>query len=466
MRRLHEKCVVYSSAAHCVATAHVKRHCQNMKRVLLLIPTTTYRTQAFLDAAKRLGVEIAVGSERPNVLEKANPSGLLTLNFLDPEKAAQTVIEFSEKYPISTVVGVDDQTTVVAATISAALSLPHNSVSSVSAARNKYLMRELLSKSNIPQPRYSLFSIYDDPRAVARRVNFPCVVKPLILAASRGVIRANDESEFVSAYGRIKAILQMPDVVQTCQDDSAYRQLLVENYIPGEEVTLEGLLSKGKLRILAIFDKPDPLEGPFFEETIYVTPSQLPLNVQEEITSCANRATRALGLEEGPIHAELRINEEGPWVIEIAARSIGGFCSRALRFSQTNQTPLGDGISLEELILRHALGMETNSLQRESKSSGVMMIPIPQAGILNEVKGLQEAKEVKGIEDILISAHLDEKLVPLPEGSKYLGFIFARAESPKRVEATLREAHRQLEFVIIPKQEALSNVEQLERKNI
>lgn len=307
-------------------------------------------------------------------------------------------------------------------------------------------MHELLNKSSIPQPRYALFCSDDDPLAIARRVNFPCVVKPLILAASRGVIRANDETEFVAAVRRIKAILQMPDVVPTCRDDSAYRQLLVENYIPGEEVALEGLLSKGKLRILAIFDKPDSLEGPFFEETIYVTPSQLPLNVQEEIASCTYQATKVLGLEEGPIHAELRINEGGPWVIEIAARSIGGFCSRALRFDQAS--PSGNLISLEELILRHSLGMKTDSFPREPDASGVMMIPIPRAGVLYQVKGLQKAKAIRGVEDIVISTHPGEKLVPLPEGGKYLGFIFARSVSPAEVEETLREAHQNLEFVI------------------
>jgi len=437
-----------------------------MKRVLLLIPTTTYRTQAFVDAARRLDVQMTVCSERPNVFAEKNPGGLLTLNFADVETAASTVVEFTKRFSIDAVVGVDDQTTVVAAGIAAALSLPHNSLASVSAARNKYLMREVLQRNGVAVPMYALFSIDDQPADVAREVTFPCVLKPLMLSASRGVIRADNEEGFAAAFRRLGKILRASEFAS----DEAGRQCLVENFVPGREVALEGLLVKGKFKPLAIFDKPDPLDGPFFEETIYVTPSRLSQNIQEEVISCADRATRALGLEEGPVHAELRINDEGSWVIEIAARSIGGFCSRALRFVQSStigsRSPdlSGTGISLEELILRHALGTEIGSFQRESKSSGVMMIPIPRAGVLREVGGLREAKAVKRIEDIIISSYLGETLVPLPEGGKYLGFIFTRAESPEGAEKALREAHRRLEFAITPGQRTVSDCKDLQRK--
>jgi biotin carboxylase len=272
---------------------------------------------------------------------------------------------------------------------------------------------------------------------------YPCVVKPLMLSASRGVIRADDEGQFVGAVRRLEAILRTPDAAAL--GDIA-RQVLVEAFIPGREVALEGLLVRGELHVLALFDKPDPLDGPFFEETIYVTPSRLPAPVQAEIASCTARAARALGLQDGPVHAELRVNRRGPSVIEVAARSIGGLCSRTLRF--------GTGLSLEELILRHALGMGIPSLERERQAAGVMMIPIPRAGVLKEVRGQAEARSVPGIEEIAITAHAGEDLVPLPEGARYLGFIFARAESPERVEAALREAHRRLEFIVMPPREA------------
>lgn len=411
-----------------------------MPRLLLLLPTATYRTEAFLNAAQKLGIELTVASEKSNVLESQQSHDLLTLNFHDPEKAARSVVEFARKVPIDAVLGVDDETTVVAAVVSAALSLPYNSVRATSAAQNKYQMRELLQSGGVPVPRYIKVSIEDDPAVLAQDVAFPCVVKPLILSASRGVIRADDPAEFISAFRRLEAILRTPEVAA---HGRAAREILVEEFIPGQEVALEGLLTKGELRVLALFDKPDPLDGPFFEEMIYVTPSRLPANLQKEIGSCTVRALKALGLKEGPVHAELRVNEQGPWIIEIAARSIGGHCSRALRF--------GTDMSLEEVILRHALGMEIGSLERERQPAGVMMIPVPRAGVLREIRGEAEARAVSGIEEIDITAHRGQKLLPLPEGSpSYLGFIFARADTPERVEAALREAHQRLEVIMTP----------------
>jgi biotin carboxylase len=411
-----------------------------MDRLLLLMTTTTYRAGAFLEAARRLGVPVVVGSDRPQVLESANPAGHLTLDFLAPENAAHAIVEFARRYPIRAVIAADDDGAILAAMAAAALRLTQNSVDAVAAARDKHRMREVLAAAGVPSPHAALFSLDDDPRDLAGRVNFPCVVKPLFLSASRGVIRANDPDEFVLAFDRLAGILGRPEVA--AQGGSLARQILVETYIPGAEVAVEGLLSRGKLRVLAIFDKPDPMEGPFFEETIYATPSRLQESVQQSIVACTAQAVAALGLTHGPIHAELRVNDRGPWILEVAPRSIGGLCSRALRF--------GEGISLEELILRHAIGLEVDSISRERQAAGVMMIPIPQSGVLRAVRGQEEARAVPGIEEVRLTIPLGEAVVPLPEGSRYLGFIFARAETPAEVEAALREAHSRLTFLIRP----------------
>ncbi|MFQ5840590.1 MAG: ATP-grasp domain-containing protein [Candidatus Methylomirabilales bacterium] len=409
-----------------------------MHRLLLLMTTATYRASAFLEAARRLGVPVAVGSDRPQVLSQANPGGHLTLNFLAPEEASRAVVEFAKTYPIRAVVAADEDGVILAAMASAALGLPHNPVGAVSAARNKHRMREVLAEGGVPSPRFTRCSVEEDPATVAARVPFPCVLKPLFLSASRGVIRADNPVEFVEAFRRVAGILRGLEVA--AQGGNLAQQILVEAFVPGVEVALEGLLSKGTLRVLALFDKPDPLEGPLFEETIYVTPSRLPAPVQEAVTAHTAEAVAALGLQEGPVHAELRVNDAGPWILEIAPRSIGGLCSRTLRFS--------DGVSLEELILRHALGLDVDSFQREQRAAGVMMIPIPRAGILREVRGQEEAKAVSGIEEIRLTIPLGHEVVPLPEGAKYLGFIFARDQSPEGVEAALREAHRRLAFII------------------
>ena len=381
---------------------------------------------------------MTVASDEPSTLENLNPEGLLALDFRDLQAAARRAVEFAARFPVDAVVGVDDDSTIAAAAIARALGLPHNPVPAVRAALHKATMRELLAQANLPQPGFRLFRLDEGPARAAGEVSYPCVLKPTFLAASRGVIRANGEREFLDAWKRIEAILSDPAVAQ--KGGEWGREILVEDYLPGREVALEGLLKDGELSTLALFDKPDPMEGPFFEETIYITPSRLPRETQDEIARVAGRACLALGLTRGPVHAEMRLTEAGPALLEIAGRSIGGLCSRMLRF--------GTGMSLEELLLKDALGIDVTSQKRESPAAGAFMIPIPAAGVLEEVRGVAEARAVPGIEEITISAHLGQRLVPLPEGARYLGFVFSRADTPEQAEAALREAHRRLVFRI------------------
>jgi biotin carboxylase len=406
-------------------------------RLLLLLPTTTYRTQDFLDAGRKLGVEIVSASEHPSTFEERLPDHLVTLDFTNPMTAADRMAAFARTHPIDAVVAVDDATTVVAAAIAERLGLKANPVAAARATRNKREMRERLRAAGVPQPRYWPISLDADPERAAEAVDVPCVLKPLGLSASRGVIRADDDKEFVAAFHRIAAILRRDDVTVSGE---AARWLLAEEFIPGREVAVEGLLADRTFHPLAIFDKPDPLDGPFFEETIYVTPSRLPAQVQRDIVTVTEQGCAALGLSEGPVHGELRVNDRGPWVIEIAARSIGGLCSRTLRF--------GTGMSLEELILRSALALPITTFERERQPAGVMMIPIPKAGRLTAVRGQEAAQGVPGIEEVTITAHREQELVALPEGWQYLGFIFARADTPAAVERALREAHAHLAFEI------------------
>ncbi len=409
-----------------------------MARVLLLLPTTTYRATDFLAAAARLKIEVVAASEKPSAMERRNPEALVTLDFRNPAASAEAALEFHRKHPIDAVVPVDDDTAVVAATIGEALSLKHNSVESAHAARNKHVLSSLLQKGGVPTPPCRLFSLSADPLAVAAATSYPCVLKPLFLSGSRGVIRADSPAGFASAWQRIAKILDSREL--KVRGGEAAGRLLVQSFIPGREFALEGLLTAGKLRVLALFDKPDPLDGPFFEETIYVTPSRLAEGEQRTIADCVSRGAQAIGLREGPVHAELRLNEQGPWLIELAARSIGGLCSRTLRF--------GTGHSLEELILRHALGLDIEDLSREGSAAGVMMIPIPRSGVLAEVRGIEAARRVPGVEEVTITARLGNPIQALPEGSSYLGFIFARAERPPEVEQSLRLAHRRIEITI------------------
>ena len=408
--------------------------------LLLLIPSESYRTADFMNAAERLGVDVVVASDERQALSETAGGKTLTLDFFNLKESTEEAVAFARSRPLKAVVGVDEESTLLAAKISEALSLPSNPVSSTAAAKDKHRLREILTAASVPTPAYQLFSIDEPPEEIAQKVSYPCVLKPTFLSASRGVIRANDPEAFRAAFLRLLQILKNPEVRR--KGGAAAKRILVERYIPGREVALEGLLRLGALSLLALFDKPDPLEGPFFEETIYVTPSRLSGSIQQQILKITERATAALGLKEGPIHAELRLNDQGIWVIELAARSIGGLCSRTLRF--------GVGMSLEEIILRRALGIPIESLEREKRAAGVMMIPIPKAGILTDVEGVAEAKKVPLIEEVTIMIRRKQKVIPLPEGRRYLGFIFARGERPEEVEAALREAHRKLKFEIAP----------------
>ncbi len=415
-------------------------------RLLLLLPTTTYRATAFVEAARRLGVELTVASEFPSTFESAQPSGLLTLAFADPARAAEQAGAFALEHPVAGVVGVDDDTAIVAAAVAARLELRGNPVQAALAARDKHQQRERLAAAGVPVPRFAVFPSDADPEALARQVAYPCVLKPLRLSASRGVIRADTPTGFTAAFRRLCAILAAPEVA-ACGEPA--RRMLVEDFIPGPEVALEGLLVSGRLQVLAVFDKPDPLDGPFFEETIYVTPSRLGDGALRAIAATAQAAVTALGLVEGPVHAELRHNDRGPWLIELAARPIGGRCSAALRFNVGEEgSGKEEGSSLEELIVCHALAMDLPALRREDQASGVMMIPVPGAGELREVEGLDEARAVPLVEAVVITAHRGQRLVPLPEGARYPGFIFARGDRPEQVEAALRESHRRLRFVL------------------
>jgi len=406
-------------------------------RVLLLLPTTTYKVQGYMDAAGSLGLDVVVGTESARASALTVPGTTIEIDPAHPDRSVAGIVEASSTRPFDAIVGVDDETTVLATMASRALGLRHNPVEAVAATRNKFETRRLLAEAFRPGPRFSRVALDADPAEAAAQADYPCVLKPLSLSTGRGVIRADDRPQFIVAFERIREILRDPEIARL---KGATDHLLVEDYLAGAEFALEGLLDDGRLRVLALFDKPDPMDGPTFEETLMVTPSRQPPEVQREIVEEVRRCSEALGLRHGPIHAELRLTDGVPWLIEMGARTIGGLCSNVLRF--------GDDATLEQVVLRHALGLDLTGVEREATAVGVMMLPIPRAGILEEVRGIDEARRVQNVEGVTISLHRGARVVPLPEGHSYLGFVFARADSVARVEAALREAHGCLEFVI------------------
>lgn len=337
------------------------------------------------------------------------------------DAAVGVIVALHRRTPLDAVLAVDDQGVAVAAASAELLGFPHNPVEAVATTRDKVRMRARLAAASLPQPAYRVVVRDADVALAASELGYPCVVKPVSRSASQGVIRVDDAAQAAAAAVRIRAIVG---------DD--LEPLLMERFVPGPEVAVEGLLVGGQLEVLAVFDKPDPMDGPFFEETIYVTPSRQPPSVLAAIEATSARAAAALGLVEGPVHVELRISASVITILELAARSIGGLCSRALRF--------GAGVSLEEVIIRHAIGLGLDDLAREPHASGVMMLPIRSRGVLEGVFGQERALAIDGVVGVEIAIAPGRPVVPLPEGNRYLGFLFARGATAAIVEDALRQA--------------------------
>jgi len=403
-------------------------------RVLLVAPRDSYRTAPYIAAARVQGVDLLIASEGKQPLSGLEAPGV-QVNLHDVPGSLQMLLTAARAQPFMGVIGTDDASSEFAVQASMVLQLPHNSLLSVRLARRKDLARSHLACAGIPVPRHWKIDLTVPLAPQLTDVRYPCVVKPVALSASRGVIRADDCAQLEKTIMRIAGMLA--DVPEREERET----LLIEEFIAGSEVAVEGLLSGGNLEILAIFDKPDTLDGPYFEETYYTTPSRHAPDVQVRIAARVAEACAAYGLREGPIHAECRINAASIWILEVAARTIGGLCGRLLRF--------GTGYGLEELVLMNTLKQNPDT-RRETGGAGVLMIPIPRAGILRRVEGVLLAQRVPYIEEVVIDVREGYELVPLPEGSSYLGFIFARAPSPAKAEAALRDAHACLRIVVAP----------------
>jgi len=405
-----------------------------MSRVLLLVPARTYRAADFLAAASRMGLDLVVGSDG------ALPLGgrpVVHVSPADLPGSADRIM--AEAGPCAAVVAADTPMLALAAIVAGRMGLPHNPVPAVLAAMDKAEQRRRWAAARVAQPAFRILpqaARGDLLRQAAAQVGFPCVVKAVSLSASQGVLRADDPAAAAAAAKRIRRVLAAAGL-------PGAEPLLVEEYLPGPELSIDGLLSAGRLTVTAVFDKPETPQGPTFAETVLITPSCLPGPVLAAAVATAGRAARALGLSHGPIHAELRIDQRGgparPAMLELAARSIGGLCSRALRF--------GSGTSLEELVLANALGRPAPRCH-VTRPAGVLMLPVPRPGVLRAVEGRAAAAAVPGITGLTITIPAGQRVRPLPDGDRYLGFVFAEGGTCEEVQQALAAARRQLRVVI------------------
>ena len=418
-------------------TLHAGAKPRTCRRVVIAFPQTSYRVEAFLLAAERLGIELFLATDRVDAAARFDRPAVL-VDFARPEQGAASILSAG---PFDGAIATSEESAVMVARVCRELGLPHHDVEGARAAHDKCRMRERLLGAGFGAPRFRVLERDESPERIVPLVRFPCVVKPPMLSGSQGVIRADDASELRRAIARVRALLGHHGKSLGAGD--RFFRLLLEDYLPGDEIAVEAFMDRGSLQLIGVFDKPDPLVGPFFEETIYVTPSRLAPAALARALDVTARAARALGLVHGPIHAELRLHRGGASILEIAARTIGGLCSRVLELTTG---------SLEELVLSHAIGSmpPATSMSAISPSCGVMMMPIARSGILRDVRGLDAARAVACIEDVVVSVETRQTLRALPEGSTYLGFIFARGESPEQVERALRESFAALRFEVTP----------------
>ena len=397
-------------------------------RVLLLVPARTYRAADFLLAAGRMELDVVVASDG------ALPLGgrpVIPVRPADLEASTRRVL--ARAGPVDAVVAADTPMLVLAATVAARMGLPHNPVDAVLAATGKAAQRQRWAAAGLPQPSFRIVPAGDSVRPAAEAVGFPCVVKAVSLSASQGVLRADHPAAAVEAARRIRKVL---DEAERPADEP----LLIEEYLPGPELSIDGVLAAGDLTVTAVFDKPATPDGPTFEETLLVSPSRLPAGTLAAAVRTAADAARSLGLSTGPIHAELRVADRGPAMLELAPRSIGGLCSRALRFP--------GGASLEEIVLANALGRPIPAATGSLRPCGVFMLPVPRAGILRAVEGRAAALAVPGITGLTITIPPGQRVRPLPDGDRYLGFVFAEGGTGPEVEHALTAASQRLRVLI------------------
>jgi biotin carboxylase len=403
------------------------------KRLLIVATTTGYQLKMFREAAQRLGVDVSLATDRCHVLEDPWEDQAIPVRFESPEESAAAL---AQGRSFDAVVAIGDRPAYLAALAAERLNVPFHPPQAAAAAINKFATRECFRKAGLLVPLYFKMRVDEDPELAANEVRYPSVLKPIALSTSRGVIRANDPQEFLCAFRRIRKLLKSPGIARL--KDPALDYIHVESFLPGREFALDGLVTDERLQVLALFDKPDPLNGPYFQETIYVSPSREPLSIQEEIGKTAQAAVTALGLRHGPVHAEMRVDGDRVWMLEVAPRSIGGLCAKALVF--------GQDMPLEELIVRHALGEDVSYARMRAGAAGVMMIPVSRAGVYQTVRGVERAEAFA--DEVTITAKDGQRVLPLPEGNTYLGFLFAYGETALGVEERLRRAHDALNFEI------------------
>lgn len=381
---------------------------------------------------------------REESLTAARQLGLrpTTVAVQPPEQAIEQALRLHEQTSIGAVLGYEEDATLTVAHIAAALGLPAHPVAAAEAALDKPMMKQRFAAAGIPAADFIVAADEDEAVAWAEAGGYPVVVKPCRGSASQGVIRANDEHTLRQAYRRLRRIIRDHELDNGGRPPSAH---LVERYLPGSELSCELLLQYGAPEVITEFGKPLPLTGPYFEESIYLTPPALGAALRREVHELSMAAAKALGFYHGPAHCEIRLTPDGPKVLEIAGRLLGGACAGSFR------DRLGE--DLDALLLRSALGERITlpAPADDAPTVGALMIPVPGEGRVVAVRGDDGARRVPGVRDVSLQTEPGEIVVPFPEQACYaVGFVSASGPDEAAVVGSLGQAAAQISLELTP----------------
>ncbi len=384
-----------------------------MKKLLLVIPENSYKSNDFVVAAEKLGIDFLIITDSEQVSSKF--SDTVIINKFDAELNKNNLKKLKD---VTHVLPVDHSALKFSGYLVDLLEVKGNKLESINLSMNKYESRKIFNSLLDIKVNNEIIKNIDDVNTFINK-NGTSVLKPIYGTASKSVLKINNVE---------KNKEQIEKLMQDCFD----QDLVIEEYIDGKEYALEGTIINSELKKIVIFDKPVEYKHPYFEESIYITPSELSSEAEKRVVSIVDKACKKIGLEDGPVHVEFKINENQIFIIEINPRMIGGLCSRCLSFGLFK-------VSLEEIILHAFMNNELKNIELLNNYVGVLMIPTPKSGKFISINK-EELENIPNISNVEITVPEGSDLLEPPYGDKYLGFAFSQGIDKKTVNESLLTA--------------------------
>ena len=381
-----------------------------MKKLLLVIPENSYKSNDFVTSAEKLDLDFLVITDSQQV--SGQFSDTVIIHSFDEELENDVKEKLQD---VTHILPVDHSALKFSAYLVDLLKAKGNNTKSINTAMNKFESRKIFNSISEIKIQNAIVKKIEDIEIFINE-NGTSVLKPIYGTASKSVIK-------VESFQENKA--EVEKLMQDCSD----QDLIIEEFVDGSEYALEGNLINSELNKIVIFDKPINYKEPYFEESIYIAPTEIPDKTQKEIVNLIGKACKKLGLENGPVHVEFKIHNKEIFIIEINPRMIGGLCSRCLSFGLFKT-------SLEEIALHAFLNNELKSIDLLSNFVGVLMIPTPISGKFISINK-NELESIPNVSGVEITVSENSNLLEPPFGDKYLGFVFSQGDSKEKVMESL-----------------------------